>query len=364
MLQFGTSPQYFCPKITTKSEQIHINQLLKNFKTMKNKTTALILCLLGFVGLGGLHRFYLGHIGMGILYFCTGGLCGIGTIIDLLSLDNMVNMSNLLYKNMYGGGNNINVNVAGQAPDAPLTPMYDATGNPVSPVSDQAYQQETTQMPYPSEDSNNKTKKIILGVVGGLVLLGIIGAVANLSDDKKERNDTNASSVYESDSEESGEPVEAMETEGAPYTFKFLSKDLIEVLDGKGNPIRYKTEASNTSVGDAVEEYRQLAAYGFYAFSIAKAFDTFSTSQLDRYAKYVFDAPLGDDCRIDNPMVRQCINDAYRLERGNGKMDQNFLVDEEGLSKAYCTTNEDGDLQYVYVEKSEHGGTLLRSKIL
>lgn len=331
---------------------------------MKDKTTALILCLLGFVGLGGLHRFYLGHIGMGILYFCTGGLCGIGTIIDLLNLDNMVNMSNLLYKNMYGGGNNINVNVAGQASDAPLTPMYDATGNPVSPVSGQAYQQETPQMPYPSEDSNDKTKKIILGVVGGLVLLGIIGAVANLSGDKKERNDTNASSVYESGSEESSEPVEAMETEGAPYTFKFLSKDLIEVLDGKGNPIRYKTEASNTSVGDAVEEYRQLAAYGFYAFSIAKAFDTFSTSQLDRYAKYVFDAPLGDDCRIDNPMVRQCINDAYRLERGNGKMDQNFLVDKEGQSKAYCITNEDGDLQYVYVEKSEHGGTLLRSKIL
>lgn len=332
---------------------------------MKDKTTALILCLLGFVGLGGLHRFYLGHIGMGILYFCTGGLCGIGTIIDLLNLDNMVNMSNLLYKNMYGGGNNINVNNvndARQAADAP--PMYNAAGNPISPVSDQAYQQETSQMPYPSEDSNNKTKKIILGVVGGLVFLGIIGALANLSDDKKESNDTNASSVYESDSEESGEPVKEMEAEGVPYTFKFLSKDLIEVLDGKGNPIRYKTEASNTSVGDAVEEYRQLAAYGFYAFSIAKAFDTFSTSQLDRYAKYVFDAPLGDDCRIDNPMVRQCINDAYRLERGNGKMDQNFLVDEEGLSKAYCTTNEDGDLQYVYVEKSEHGGTLLRSKIL
>ena len=65
---------------------------------MKDKTTALILCLLGFVGLGGLHRFYLGHIGMGILYFFTCGFFFIGTFIDLLNLNNMVNKSNLLYK--------------------------------------------------------------------------------------------------------------------------------------------------------------------------------------------------------------------------------------------------------------------------
>ncbi len=35
-----------------------------------------------FLGLLGIHRFYLGHIGMGLLYLFTGGLCGIGWIID------------------------------------------------------------------------------------------------------------------------------------------------------------------------------------------------------------------------------------------------------------------------------------------
>jgi hypothetical protein len=35
-----------------------------------------------FLGLIGIHRFYLGHIGMGLLYLFTGGLCGIGWIID------------------------------------------------------------------------------------------------------------------------------------------------------------------------------------------------------------------------------------------------------------------------------------------
>lgn len=35
-----------------------------------------------FLGLLGIHRFYLGHIGIGVLYLLTGGLCGIGWIID------------------------------------------------------------------------------------------------------------------------------------------------------------------------------------------------------------------------------------------------------------------------------------------
>ena len=48
------------------------------------KTVAIILLIL--VGALGIHKFYLGQIGPGILYLFTGGLCGIGLIIDLIKL--------------------------------------------------------------------------------------------------------------------------------------------------------------------------------------------------------------------------------------------------------------------------------------
>jgi TM2 domain-containing membrane protein YozV len=51
----------------------------------KDPQLILITALIGFVGISGVHRFLLEHIGMGILYLLTGGLCLIGTIIDLIN---------------------------------------------------------------------------------------------------------------------------------------------------------------------------------------------------------------------------------------------------------------------------------------
>ena len=51
----------------------------------KDPTTILILALVGFVGFNGIHRFMINHIGLGILYFFTAGLCFIGTIVDLVN---------------------------------------------------------------------------------------------------------------------------------------------------------------------------------------------------------------------------------------------------------------------------------------
>ena len=45
----------------------------------------LLFTLLGFIIIAGVQRFVIGQIGMGILYLLTGGLCLIGTIVDLVN---------------------------------------------------------------------------------------------------------------------------------------------------------------------------------------------------------------------------------------------------------------------------------------
>lgn len=50
----------------------------------KSRTVALILCI--FLGYFGIHRFYLGQTGMGLLYLFTVGLFGIGWVVDIVKL--------------------------------------------------------------------------------------------------------------------------------------------------------------------------------------------------------------------------------------------------------------------------------------
>ena len=50
----------------------------------KNKWVSFLLCL--FLGYLGIHKFYEGRVLMGILYLFTGGLFGIGIIVDLIVL--------------------------------------------------------------------------------------------------------------------------------------------------------------------------------------------------------------------------------------------------------------------------------------
>ena len=62
---------------------------------MYKTSTAYLLLIPSFFGVAGLHRFYLGRIGTGIIWLLTGGLLGIGTLIDLLYIPSMVRQENL-----------------------------------------------------------------------------------------------------------------------------------------------------------------------------------------------------------------------------------------------------------------------------
>jgi TM2 domain-containing membrane protein YozV len=85
-------------KGVTPDEYMYLEQVMKNMDQDQARTFVnyyagkrkdpqdiLLFTLLGFVIIAGVQRFVIGQIGMGILYLLTGGLCLIGTIVDLIN---------------------------------------------------------------------------------------------------------------------------------------------------------------------------------------------------------------------------------------------------------------------------------------
>ncbi len=53
-------------------------------QSTKSKTTALLLAI--FLGYFGIHRFYVGKVGTGIIWLLTWGVFGIGWIVDIIMI--------------------------------------------------------------------------------------------------------------------------------------------------------------------------------------------------------------------------------------------------------------------------------------
>lgn len=52
----------------------------------KSKWVAFVLCIIGFVGIAGLHEFYVGKTITGVLMFLTVGLLGFATLFHAISI--------------------------------------------------------------------------------------------------------------------------------------------------------------------------------------------------------------------------------------------------------------------------------------
>jgi hypothetical protein len=78
----------FKEKVVIKAAQKKYKKAQKSEKGTEGKTykqlVAFLLCF--FVGVIGIHRFYLGHIGIGIAQILTLGGCGIWTLIDFIRI--------------------------------------------------------------------------------------------------------------------------------------------------------------------------------------------------------------------------------------------------------------------------------------
>jgi TM2 domain-containing membrane protein YozV len=51
----------------------------------KEPSNMLLFAVIGFLGIAGIQRFVINQVGMGLLFLLTGGLCLIGTIIDIVN---------------------------------------------------------------------------------------------------------------------------------------------------------------------------------------------------------------------------------------------------------------------------------------
>lgn len=78
------TPYYMPPQQYPQQPQWGMQPQYQQAGLQKDWLTALLLCI--FLGVFGIHRFYTGHIAVGIVQLLTIGGCGIWWLVDLIMI--------------------------------------------------------------------------------------------------------------------------------------------------------------------------------------------------------------------------------------------------------------------------------------
>ena len=75
----------FIERLTAGMSHESIQQFAVAYRQVrKDPQTLRLMAIIGIVAVPGLHRFWVGHLGVGFLYLVTWGLLSFGTIIDIV----------------------------------------------------------------------------------------------------------------------------------------------------------------------------------------------------------------------------------------------------------------------------------------
>jgi TM2 domain-containing membrane protein YozV len=84
--QLESEELLFLNNLTRDLSDEELRHFASLYSTKRKPADTILICtLLGFVVVAGVQRFVMGQIGMGLLYLFTGGLCLVGTIVDLVN---------------------------------------------------------------------------------------------------------------------------------------------------------------------------------------------------------------------------------------------------------------------------------------
>lgn len=73
-------------QMATDLREDQVNTFLQIYSGRRVKPDNILIgALVGLLGIGGIQRFMVNQIGMGILFLLTVGLCYIGTIVDIVN---------------------------------------------------------------------------------------------------------------------------------------------------------------------------------------------------------------------------------------------------------------------------------------